>query len=171
MKKRIAFPIIAICCIIIVGLFYFCWFNPLTTIILVRHAEKGSGQNPPLTDQGHARAGALAHALESAGVQAIFVSEFLRTQQTADSAALHLGLTPEILPAASTDELVDRIKTEHGGQVVLVVGHSDTVPQIIAGLGIAVPPVIPDSEFDNFFIVHRHRFGPVHLTHLRYGAP
>jgi broad specificity phosphatase PhoE len=169
MNRKIAYPILIVCCIAIIIIGYRCWFNPVTTIILVRHAEKGFGQDPPLTDLGHKRAGALGHAVSSAGVNAIFVTEFLRTQQTADSAAALLGLIPETIPANSVDELVNRIKSDHQGEVVLVVGHSDTVPQIIQGLGISSPPAIPGTEFDNLFIVHRHKYGPHLLTHLRYG--
>lgn len=166
MRKQIAYPIIIICCIIIVVSWYFWWFNPVTTVILVRHAEKGAGQNPPLLDIGFKRAGALAHVVSAAGVDAILVSQALRTQQTADSAAILLGITPDTVSAA--DEVVNRIKSEHQGEVVLVVGHSDTVPAIIQGLGISSPPAI-DDEFDNLFIVHRHKYGSARLTHLKYG--
>lgn len=169
MNRKILYPIIIVCCIIILACWYHWWFNPLTTIILVRHAEKGPGQDPPLIEAGHKRAGALAHAVSSAGVAAIFVSEALRTQQTADSAAALLGLTPEIIPANSVDELANRIKSDHQGEVVLVVGHSNTVPQIIEKLGVSSPPAIPETEFDNMFIVHRHKYGLRELTHLKYG--
>lgn len=169
MRKIIAYPIIIVCCIVIIIGWYFYWFNPVTTVILVRHAEINSGQNPSLTVQGHQRAGALAHAVGPAGVNVIFTSEFLRTQQTADSAATQLGLTPVVLPAASVDELVNQIKSDHQGEVVLIVGHSNTVPEIIEALGVSSPPTIADTEFDNLFIVHRHRFGQTKLTHLKYG--
>jgi len=168
MKKVIAYPVIIICCIVIIGIWYFCWFNPVTTVILVRHADRNPGENI-LTAEGRQRAGALAHVVSEAGVNVIFTSEFLRTQQTADSAAIQLGLTIVILPAASVDDLVNQIKSDHHGEVVLVVGHSNTVPAIIEGLGISSPPPIPETEFDNLFIVHRHRFGPAKLTHLKYG--
>lgn len=168
MKKIYAYPAIIASLIIILVLGYRCWFNPVTTIILVRHAEKAPGENPPLTEDGHRRAGALAHALGSAGVEAIFVSEFLRTQQTADSLALLLGLTPEIIPAGNTEELTGRILEDFAGNTVLVAGHSNTVPDIMAALGISSPPPIPENIFDNLFIVHRPRFGPARLTHLKY---
>lgn len=169
MKRKILYPIIIVGSILIILCWYHWWFNPLTTVILVRHAEKGPGQNPPLTEIGHKRAGALAHALSSAGVDAIFVSDALRTQQTADSAAALLGLTPEIISANSVDELANRIKSDHRGEVVLVVGHSNTVPQVIEKLGISSPPAIPDTEYDNMFILHRPKYGPRKLTHLKYG--
>ena len=168
MKKIYAYPAIIASLIIILVLGYRCWFNPVTTIILVRHAEKAPGENPPLTEDGHRRAGALAHALSSAGVQAIFVSEFLRTQQTADSLAILLGLNPQIIPAADITQLTGRILTDFAGKSVLVAGHSNTVPDIIEALGIPSPPPIPENEFDNMFMVHRPRFGPARLTHLKY---
>ena len=109
----------------------------------------------------------LVRAVSAAGVNAIFVSQALRTQQTADSAAILLGITPDTISAVN--ELVGRIKSDHQGDVVLVVGHSNTVPAIIEGLGISSPPAIDDEEFDNLFIVHRHKYGPSKLTRLKYG--
>jgi broad specificity phosphatase PhoE len=170
MHKRIAYPIIALCCLIIIAVFYFCWWNgPLTTIILVRHAEKATGQDPPLTTDGHARAGKLAHAVISAEVDAIFVTDRLRTQQTADSAEAYLGLTNIILPEQAIQDLVNEINNNHQGEVILVVGHSHTLPDIIQGLGISQPPPILSNEFDNLFIIHKHRYWNIKLTHLKYG--
>jgi len=171
MKKRYAYSIIAVCCIIIVGIFYFYWFNPVTTIILVRHAEKATGQNPPLTTEGHTRSGMLKHVVSSAGIDVIFVTDKLRTQQTADSVEALLGLTNIILLEAAIQDLVDEIKNNHRGEVVLVVGHSHTLPDIIEALGISPPPAISGNEFDNLFIIHKHRYWYLKLTHLKYGNP
>src|ERR1039457_4489310 len=106
------------------------------TVILVRHAEKAAApaDNPPLTADGRKRAEALATMLGSSGVTSIFVTDYLRTQQTAEPLASLLDLTPQRIGAKQTPDLVAAIRGHKDG-VVLVVGHSNTVPEIIAALG------------------------------------
>jgi broad specificity phosphatase PhoE len=93
-----------------------------------------------------------------------------RTQQTVEPTATALGLTPVELPAAAINELVDPIESDHRGDVILVVGHSDTVPAIIERLGISPAPVITENEFDNLFVVILNHFGRATFIHLKYGS-
>jgi broad specificity phosphatase PhoE len=136
------------------------WAAPVAaqpTIFLVRHAERADGApgantamvtDPDLSDAGRARAASLATALKDAKITAIYATEFKRTQQTAAPLAKALGLTVTIV---SEPELVDRLKTSKGN--VLVVGHSNTVPEIIKALGVTTPVTIGDNDFDNMFLV------------------
>lgn len=130
-----------------------------TTIVLVRHAEKGgAGQDPPLSTAGLLRADALRERREVAGVSAIYVSNFQRTQQTAAPTAQTRGLTPIIIALTSSAnaqaaEIARRIRTEHAGKRVLVVGHSNTVPLVMRELGIENPPTIAETEFNRMFVV------------------
>ena len=122
------------------------------TVILVRHAERAGGTeaNVGLSDAGRCRAEALARMLTDAGIKHIFVSEVARTQQTAKPLATKLGLTREIIPADDAAALVTRIRK---AGVALVVGHSNTVPDIIKRLGGGTVPPIDDATFDRMFIV------------------
>src|ERR1039457_5201569 len=123
------------------------------TVILVRHAEKAAApaEDPPLTVEGRQRAEALAAMLSASGVTSIYVTDYLRTQQTAEPLASLLHLTPQHTDAQKTPDLVAAIRAQKDG-VVLVVGHSNTVPEIIAALG--VPTVkIDDSEYDSLFVL------------------
>lgn len=125
-----------------------------STIFLVRHAEKstsGDGKDPDLSDAGHARAKALAAILKDARIAAIYVTEFKRTQQTAEPLAAAAGIKPTIVPGKDTADLVKKLKAESGDS--LVVGHSNTIPEILKALGIAEPPPIGDSDYDNLFIL------------------
>ncbi len=123
------------------------------TIFLVRHAEKVS--NAPdavLNDAGHARAECLASTLADAGIQAIYVTDVRRVQQTAEPLAARLKLTPIVTPKADLAGLVAKLRSGDAMQV-LVVGHQDTVPKTIAALGAGNVQPIADSQFDILFVV------------------
>ena len=154
-----------------------------TTVFLVRHAEKANepGPNPPLSDAGRARAEALARLLQSAGVKAVITSQFLRTQQTAEPVARRLGLTPTAVtlnpktsnPREVSEESIQEIKKRveaHAGGAVLVVGHSNSVPDVIRALGGDVVPRIDESVFDDLFVVTVHGAGRARVVHLKYGS-
>ena len=130
------------------------------TIFLVRHAERADtvpgtsptmAADPDLSDAGRARADSLATALKDAKITAIYATEFKRTQQTAAPLAKVLGLTVTIVTSKSAPELIDHLKKSKGN--VLVVGHSNTVPEIIKALGVTTPVTIGDNDFDNLFLV------------------
>ena len=130
------------------------------TIFLVRHAERADtapgtsptmAADPDLSDAGRARADSLATALKDAKIAAIYATEFKRTQQTAAPLAKALGLTVTIVASKSAPELIDRLKKSKGN--VLVVGHSNSVPEIIKAVGVTTPVTIGDNDFDNMFLV------------------
>jgi len=123
------------------------------TVILSRHAEKAAAppKDPPLSSAGEKRAALLAGLLTDVPVDAIYTSEYVRTQQTAAPLAAHNHLKPIVVPAADPAALVKAVRERQTG-VVVIVGHSNTVPGIIATLG--GPTVsIADSEYDNLFIL------------------
>jgi len=130
------------------------------SIFLVRHAERADsvpGQpptmanDPDLSDVGRARAQSLAFVLKDAAIAAIYTTEYKRTQQTAEPIAKTLGVTPVVIKASETARLVKEIAASKGN--VLVIGHSNTVPDVIKGLGVTTPQPIKDDEFDNLLIV------------------
>jgi broad specificity phosphatase PhoE len=144
-------------------------------IYLVRHAERadsGPGGVPPmaspgapaadpdLSEAGHARAASLAAALKDANITAVFATAVKRTQQTAAPLARALGLTVIVIPADRTETLVARLQALPGN--ALVVGHSNTLPGVIKGLGVPTPVEIADTQYDNLFIVVRAK-APVFL--------
>jgi len=141
------------CAVLFVLLFVSLTAYGQVTVILTRHAEKAAEpkKDPPLTEAGQRRAALLASMLADSGVDAIYVTEFLRTQQTAAPLAERIHVKPTVLPAKDTAALVKAVRAHQSG-VVVVVGHSDTVPDIIAALG--GPRIeIPDSQYDNLFVV------------------
>jgi phosphohistidine phosphatase SixA len=145
----------------------------MVTVLLVRHADidlPPNSADPALNTDGQARARTLAHVAGSAAVNAIFTSEFIRTKQTVKPLADRLVLqATEVPQTEKLDILVQQILAGQFGEVVLVAGHSNTVPNLIRALGAAPAPTIGEREFDNLFVVTAPRPGEASLVHLRYG--
>lgn len=147
-----------------------------TTVIVIRHAEKDlsvSATDPPLDAAGAARAQLLANMFgdgrELGRLNAIYVSPALRNRLTAAPLAARLGLTVTVAPADDTESLARRALREHAGGRVLIVGHSDTVPKIVAALsGNSQVPEIADGEYGTMYIVAVPRIGRANLLRLNY---
>ncbi|HXV12972.1 MAG TPA: phosphoglycerate mutase family protein, partial [Candidatus Krumholzibacteria bacterium] len=141
-----------------------------TTILVVRHAEK-PGQADSLSAAGFARANALVHVAGRANLKAIYHSDTTRNRLTAAPCAKAFGLTPTAYPAKETDALVARIFSEHEGETVLVVGHSNTVAKIVAAAGGPTIDNLAEDEYDTLFVVvvPPCRRGPATLAILQYG--
>jgi len=148
--------------------------RPITTIILVRHAEKvidPNSNDQDLSAAGQARAQELVRVLGDTGINAIYATQYKRTQQTVKPLADKLGLPVTQVNSKNTAELVTKIRSEHRGQTVFVAGHNTTVPEIIAALGGPQFPPIPETEFDNMYIVTVYRTGKAKVVKMKYGAP
>jgi len=131
------------------------------TVFVVRHAERAdtatgasmTATDPDLSEIGHARAQSLAVALKDAGVTAIYVTEFKRTQQTAEPLAKVLGIQATVVSAKDVAGLIEKVKVASGN--TLIVGHSNTVPQILKHLGVVDEVKLGDADYDNLFVVTR----------------
>lgn len=152
---------------------YFATFSrPVTTVILVRHAEKKiepENPDPDLAPEGLERAQEIARVFHDAGINAIYATQYKRTQQTVKPLSDRTGVPVTLLDAKQTDELVKRIQTSLRGQTIFVAGHNNTVPAIASALSGENFPVIPESEYDNMFIVTIYRFGKAKVIKLKYG--
>lgn len=139
------------------------------TVVLVRHADvdvPARSADPSLNARGRRRAQALAQVVGSAGVSAVFTSELTRTMQTVAPLIVRLGLRPAVVPPPAV--LAEQVRSGALGAVVLVAGHSNTVPEMIKALGAGPEPVIGEREFDNLFVVTAAGSGPAGLLRLRY---
>jgi phosphohistidine phosphatase SixA len=120
-------------------------------VILVRHAERqSSGADPSLTPAGKRRATLLATMFAGSGVTAIFTSAFERTKQTAGPLAAKVGVAPRQIDDSTA---VAKGQILAGGACVVVVGHSNTVPEFIEALGGPAGVVIDEHEFDRMFVL------------------
>lgn len=144
----------------------------VTTVILVRHAEKELvGDDPGLTPEGAERASALAHVLGEVNVSAVYSTPFARTRNTAVPLANVLGLdVTEISVGQSfAAQMAEIVRTEYVGETVVIVSHSNTTPAIIGELGVLPVPTIEDDEYDDLYVVSITAAGRVSLLPLRYG--
>ncbi|HEU0078004.1 MAG TPA: histidine phosphatase family protein [Longimicrobiaceae bacterium] len=143
----------------------------MRTVILLRHADIDPGPAPyhlPLNAAGQERAQALAHTLGEAGITRIFVSQALRPQQTVAPLVERLGLQTQSTP--SPPQAAQQILAGQEDGVVLVAGHSDTVPAIIGALGAAAPVPILHGH-DDLFVVVVAAPDRAEVIRLKYGRP
>lgn len=151
---------------------------PPLVVVLVRHAERAADPtaDPPLSAAGRARAEALAAALDDADLDAVVVTQYKRTRETAAPAAEARGLTPIVIEAGSDTgrhaaEVAAAIRRQLPGSVVLAVGHSNTVPAIIRALGGPALEEICEGEYASFFTLVVPASGSPRLLKTTYGAP
>jgi len=139
-------------------------------VIVVRHAEKAdSSSDAALSARGRARAKALANLLRQAGVTHIITSEFQRTRQTAAPLASALGLTAEQVPARDLPALVARLRALDPSAIVLVVGHSNTIPPMLTVLGWPNTLDLHEGDYDDVFVLAPHPGQPASMVRLKYG--
>jgi len=142
-------------------------------VILVRHAELDNvpGVDPrqvALSGAGEARAERLAGLLAQARLGAVYATDFARTQQTAAPSAKAAGKEVTVLAKGDANEFVERLRRQHASDVVLVVGHTDTLPGIIKALGHPDDVKIDSQDFGNVFVVTPRAGGAPGFVKLRY---
>ncbi len=135
--------------------FIYCFLAPSTTkIYIVRHAEKnGTTSNADLkTPEGYARANVLKDSLNKLSLTSIFSTNTSRTIHTAEPTANSKHLPVTIYNDA--DSLVDQLLLKKN-KTFLIVGHSNTIPNMIRHLGLdpGFEGNIPDNDFDNLFVI------------------
>lgn len=142
-----------------------------TVVHVVRHAEKAVARgmrDVPLTEAGMARARDLAVQIPTERVAAVFVTPYLRTRQTASKVIEAAGVEPEVFPANDISSFVINV-SRFAGHHVVIVGHCDTVPHVLEGLGVRERVSLTLEDYGDLFSVHLGE-GPVRLVHGRFGV-
>ena len=150
-----------------------------TTVVIVRHAEKSTDdpRDPSLSPAGLNRARTLSALLSNAGVTDIYTTQYKRTRQTAEPLAQQFGIAIVERPINSANsatyarDLTQEILTRSAGKCVLVVGHSNTVPDIVKALSGSAVPEITDPEYDHIFVVVIPAVGSPRLMRLGFERP
>ena len=145
----------------------------VASFVVVRHAEKvDASRDPDLAPAGHARSVVLAGLFADRAPDAIYTTDFRRTRQTVQPTAAAHRIAPDTydakLPAA---EFAARLRAEHPGGTVLVAGHSNTVPDIVAALCACAVEPMPETEYDRLSTIRVAGDGRARLEVTRYGAP
>ena len=177
-RRRRRALVIVIYIAIAVGLAWFFESQATTTIIFVRHAEKAAipADDPPLSPAGNRRVAELTRQLIDAdvvaGVDAIYTTPFRRTGDTARPLAKALGLPINHYDPDDNEAVLETILKNHKGKIILVVGHSNTIPVLIANLGASKKvPAIAEDEYDNIYIISIPWFGKTKTIRLRFVEP
>lgn len=162
--------------LVLAAAFAYWNFATTTTLVLIRHAEKqiGSISDAPLSPPGEVRAARLAQMFGDAAklgrLQKIYVTDTRRTQQTAAGLAQRLALTPEVVEGkVDAKAFARRLLRENRSGRALIVGHSNTVPEIVAALtGETGVPAIGDDEFDVMYVVTVPTIGRASVLQIKY---
>ncbi len=154
-----------------------------TTVIVVRHADlaaNASADDRPwagigLNERGRMRASLLADVMQRVdvvrGVDVIYASPSLATQQTAEPLAAALDLNIQVAEHDDLERFTDRLVKNHSGKIVLVITYGDLIGPMVAELkGHQSVPEIADDEMENIYVVTRPRFGKVKTLRFVYGV-
>ena len=142
-----------------------------STVFVVRHADRyGTEPDPSITPEGQRQAESLARLLADTNVTRVFISEAVRTRQTAAPTTAHFHLKPVSIDASNQDELIRQVRAGlHAGEATLIVGHRATVPKIVKALtGADVSPLAVD-EYDRLQIVTLFPNGASSVLTLHFG--
>lgn len=146
-----------------------------TVVVLVRHGEPATaeGADPDLSRAGEQRVAGLGAYLEEvlAGrvVDHIYAADTRRSQQTAAPVANQFRLPINLLAASDWEDLPRRIRRQHRGETVVVVGYAGTLPEVVRTLG-GIEVAIEPEEYDALFFVALPSPGEARIFKLRYGA-
>lgn len=146
--------------------------DTFTSFIIVRHAEKeGTGANPNLTAEGIERANELVKVLTSVSLNKVYSTPFNRTKQTAQPISTAKSLaTTEYSATTSAATLIKQFIAENKGKTSLIVGHSNTVPDLLKAFTDNKFTIsIADNQYDNLFIVSLPDGQPPRVMHLKFG--
>lgn len=163
---------------IALGLSWFFESQATTTVIFVRYADivDRDAVNPGLNSAGRRRADELARVLGDvdvvAGVDAIFATQFRKSQETAEPLAQRLQLPVQVVDSTNVRGLADMILQEYKGKIVLVITDREALPQLIRRFhGSKKLPPMADDEHDNLYIVSIPWYGKVKTLRLKFGSP
>ena len=128
------------------------------TVFVMRHLQKADGADPPLSAEGAANARAVADMLARSGIKAIFATPTRRAMETAQPLAARLGLTVMPYDPSKPERLAAAVAAMPGA--VLVVGHSNTVPDLVARFGGKQAVTLGEEDYGTVFVI-THNDGEV----------
>ena len=158
------------------GMLAVAWWARTAVVILVPNAEAGASDtgNPDLSPAGESRArrlgSFLADVLPGRAVDHLYAANTRRSQQTAVSVANQFKLPINLLGGSDWGELASRLRREHRGATVVVVGHAEVLRGLAERLGIGPLPLADDDHASVFVLVSPGP-GESRLLRLPYSEP
>jgi len=157
------------------GIYWIGTWARTTVVVLVRHAEAATSTNgdPDLSPAGEKRVAGLgellADVLGPAKVDYLYAADTRRAQQTAAPVANQFKLPINLLSSSDWAGLAGRIKSEHRGKTVVVIGYATTLPMVLSQLS-GGSVAIAEDEFDSIYVVVIPSPGETRVFRLRYGG-
>lgn len=133
----------------------------ISTLLVLRHAEKEGGRDPSLSSKGKERAKALARLLCGVSISRLLCTEYRRTRETIEPLAAAVGCEIETISADNSPEWRKALSNIGTGDCVLICGHQNTVPLFVEAVGgkvsgtekISGQAWIPGHVFDRLYVV------------------
>lgn len=124
-----------------------------TVVFLVRHAERAEDgtSDPPISEVGRDRARLLAQMLRDVHLTHVHTTDFRRTRATGGPTAEAAGLKMTLYDPDDLDGFADRLRATPGRHLVL--GHSNTTPQLVEALGGDPQGDIDELEYDRLYVM------------------
>lgn len=142
----------------------------VSRFIFVRHCEKDMvGQDPPLTSAGQERAKALIAALDKEPIDAIYATEFKRTQMTVQPLAESRRLPVAIVQERNEKKFAMRLAQAHRNQSVVIASHVNVIPDVVKHLGVREPVNLEEDDYGDIFVVDVDTSGHATMTRSRFG--
>lgn len=169
------FPLLALL-MAAAGVYWLGTWARTTVVVLVRHAEAGESASgdPDLSPAGEKRVAPLGTLLDDLladrKVDYLYAADTRRAQQTAAPIANQFKLPINVLASSDWSGLAARIRNEHRGKTVAVVGYATTLPGVINQLS-GHELAMRDDEFDAIYVVVIPSPGETRVLRVRYGAP
>ncbi len=149
--------------------------QPLTTVFLVRHAEKveDGTKNPPLAEKGSRRAAMIRELFASTDFDGLYATPFERTINTLKPLADTLGMTVETYdPNLDLAVLMDQLLHKHAGKKIFIAGHSNTIPGMLNVLiGSKDYEDFTHDQYNDLFMVSLTEKGKASATRLQLVVP
>ena len=158
------------------GIYWLGTWARTTVVVLVRHAEAGDSNagDPDLSAAGEARVAKLGALLTDVlgdrNVDYLYAADTRRAQQTAAPVANEFKLPINVLSSSDWAGLASRIKRDHRGKTVMVVGYASTLPSVLGQLS-GDNVAMRDDEFDSIYFVVMPSPGETRVLRVRYGSP
>jgi broad specificity phosphatase PhoE len=156
------------------GIYWIGTWARTTVVVLVRHAEAGTSAtgDPDLNAAGEERVVNLGKLLEDVlgeqKVDYLYAADTRRAQQTAAPIANQFKLPVNLLASSDWAGIAGRVKREHRGKTVVVVGYATTLPVVLSELG-GGRIAMPDTDYDSIYVVAIPSPGETRVFRLRYG--